>query len=147
MVIFERVKYVHWMIRLIIICFCLCLFISCSDLIEIGDSQINVEHLYTKWFNSYEEEADDGEIYRPEGYKEYSGSRYRRTYTFEEDGKCKWLVFSPRDAHYEMICFWNYDQRDKIISIRTESGKEILKLKIIELKKDLLKIQTQAIIN
>jgi hypothetical protein len=134
-------------IRLIFICLYLCLFISCSDNIEPGDSQISIEHLYNKWYDSYEENSDFGEIYRPEGYKEFQASKYRRTYTFELNGKCKWLVLSPYDAHYETNSFWDYDQKQNVISIKSESGKEIRRLKILELKKDLLRIETQEITN
>lgn len=139
---FDSIKYFQLMKGLLFISFCLCLFISCSNTTETGYSQAGAGFLNTKWINSYEESASDGEIYRPDGYKDFPAGRYRRTYTFEADGKCKYLVLSPVDAHYEVIGKWSFDQDQNLILIRGESDKEILSLRIVELKKNLLKIQT-----
>ncbi len=119
--------------------------LSCSDAIEESSPKFNLNFIYTTWFHSYEEQALDGEIYRPYWFKDFTPSRYRRTFKFTTDGKCKVLMLAPTDAHYELSCNWQYDELESAIYISSESGKGIYRLKIIELTGELLKLQTESL--
>jgi len=112
-----------------------------SELSEDLDSQ----DLYQSWLHSWEEEqeADTIRIYRPSNYIDFPGGWFRMKYIFYENGECEWLYLAPTDGHYMKPGKWEISCKDnKVILIydTADNLMEPLSFRIIELKKDILRI-------
>ncbi len=112
------------------------LFISCEKDNENQNTQVSF--LKQTWYHPYEE---DYTIYRPNDYKDFPASRYRQSFTFEDNNVCSYSVLSPNDAHYDKKGKWNFNTADNILEIRNLKSRVVYKFKIIELNKDILKVQ------
>ncbi|MFZ6033905.1 MULTISPECIES: hypothetical protein [Melioribacter] len=104
-----------------------------SEAIEIG-------LLFNTWYDSYEEKTDSTDIFRPEGYKEFPPSRFRRRITFNDDGACSWLVLHPADAHYLETGTWKFNGAERLIFVYNNKGEEVHVMKILELNRELLRV-------
>lgn len=104
-----------------------------SEAIEIG-------LLFNTWYDSYEEKTDSTDIFRPEGYKEFPASWFRRTIVFNDDGTCRWLVLDPADRHYFETGAWKFNGAERLIFIYNDKGEEVHILKILELNRELLRV-------
>ncbi len=112
------------------------LLISCEKDNEIQN--IQVSFLKQTWLHSYEESYN---IYRPNDYKDFSPSRYRQSFTFKDNNICSYSVCAPNDAHYDENGKWNLNTDSNILEIRNSKSKVLYKFKIIDLNKNLLKIE------
>ncbi|SMO61689.1 hypothetical protein [Gracilimonas mengyeensis] len=125
--------------------FCSILLFSACSLKTNGDdssTDINLEELTQHWVHSYEEEpqGSDVSVYRPHDYKEFPPSRFRMQYIFEADGYCTWFYLAPDDGHHFRPGKWQLDAQDhKVIII--EQDDEILRYRITELNKEVLRMQ------
>jgi hypothetical protein len=104
-------------------------------------SATDMKLLYNCWTDSREEtkEGDTTLIYRPCDFKEFSPSRYRHRMELKANGEASSLVLAPTDAHYMVPAKWTSDK--DIVTVKDESGKTVLKFKIVALAKDRLEIQ------
>ena len=101
-----------------------------------------LKNLHQSWTHSYEEEKkDSGSIFRPTNYKVFPTSRFRLRMVFFPDGYFLWLYLAPDNRHYLMSGHWTLDPREKdVIHIRGDLGGQS-SFRILELKKDLLRIE------
>lgn len=99
------------------------------------------EALQKEWKHSYEESAAGVDIYRPADYKIFTPSKFRRVYNFKANGKCEYLVLHPADAHYMANGTWNYNPETRYIQIRDEKSEQVVLLEVLEIGKDILKVQ------
>lgn len=116
-----------------------------SDEDSEPSKDFNIQDLYQSWTHSWEEEqeADTIRIYRPSNFKDFPGGWFRMKYVFYENGDCEWLYLHPADAHYMKPGKWKIDPKDsQVIHIYDEADQlvEPLSFRIIELKKDLLRV-------
>ncbi len=105
----------------------------------------DIQDLYQSWTHSWEEEqgTDTIRIYRPSNFKDFPASWFRMKYVFYENGDCEWLYLHPADAHYMKPGKWEISRKDnKVILIydTADNLMEPLSFRIIELKKDILRI-------
>ncbi len=112
------------------------LLISCEKENEVKSSQTSL--LKQTWLHSYEESYD---IYRPSDYKDFPASWYRQSFIFEDNNICLYSVSAPNDAHYGEKGKWKLDTDSNILEIRNQKSEVLYRFKIIELKKDLLKMK------
>ena len=107
-------------------------------------SEIKMQDFYQTWVHSYEENSTDtSDVYRPESYKEFQPSRFRRMYIFEEDGTCQWLVLHPADAHYIESGTWltsGKDNREILLYDANGQYQKSISFRIQTLQKALLEI-------
>lgn len=95
-----------------------------------------------KWMHSQQENTEDGsKIYRPEDYQEWGPSRYRQSYEFFEEGKCKFTWLAPNDLHQMLDGTYKIDKENQVIVIYDSTGKEVHKLEVLLLEKNLLRIK------
>ena len=118
-------------------------FVCCEETINPLESLIDVALLCQEWTHSLEEQnsEESAKIFRPNAYKEFPAIRYREQLSFSQDGKCRYLVLAPNDAHYFQEGTWAFvDRPQNIIKILDPIGHLYKKLQIIELTPDLLKL-------
>ena len=121
--------------------FSLVIVLSCKEKSSTTKPTNDFPELSQSWMNSFEEETDSINIYRPSSYKQYPASRYRDAFTLQSDGKCSYLVLSPTDAHYFVAGTWSVNvSSDTIVELRDTVGGIHYKLKVVELKNDLLRV-------
>lgn len=94
--------------------------------------------LFTKsWSHSWEEQQDSVQIYRPTQGREFPALRYRQEYIFNKDSTASWSALAANDGHYYLNGRWRYDGENQIL-IMDMMGKEVNRLTILELTKDIL---------
>ncbi len=116
------------------------LFISCEK--DNENQNIQISFLKQTWYHSYEEGYT---IYRPNDYKDFPASRYRQSFTFEDNNVCSYSVLSPNDDHYTEKGKWNFNTANNILEIRNLKSRIVYQFKIIELTKDILKVESMQL--
>ncbi|NWF49258.1 MAG: hypothetical protein HXY49_01805 [Ignavibacteriaceae bacterium] len=58
------------------------------DTVEDPNISLEVNKLSKSWLNSFEEQVDSVQVYRPEGSKEFPTASFRKKYFFKVTGKC-----------------------------------------------------------
>jgi hypothetical protein len=113
---------------------------SCAT--QKNTSATDITLLYNCWTDSREEtkEGDTTFIYRPCDFKDFTPSRFRHRMELKQNGEGSSLILAPTDAHYTVPTKWAYDKDQKIVTVKDESGKVILKFKVVALAKDRLEI-------
>ncbi len=115
-------------------------FISCKDKSNPTVAEQGYSNLTKSWTNSFEEQTDSIQIYRPSNYKQFPIARFREIFEFSKDSSCSYLVLSPVDAHYMQIGKWSIISRgNKVIGIFDSSQAVYRKFQLVELKQDLLR--------
>ncbi len=104
-------------------------------------SALPPENLFACWSASYEENIETAKekLYRPCDYN-FPPSRFRQSIVFDKRGTCQVLHVGETDAHYYVDCKWTYDKKKKIVSIADDKGKVKMKIKIVSVDKEKLKI-------
>ena len=124
-------KYLIVIVILQVVLFTHCGYEKVSDLDFIKKS----------WQHSYEEENTSGTLlYRPCDYKEFPPSRFRQYFEFKDNYVCVYLVLSETDGHYTIEGTWKYNESTNIVTITNETD-VVFEFKILELKKNILKIE------
>jgi hypothetical protein len=97
--------------------------------------EIDSELLLNCWVHVYEENPDVySQVYQVcELSEELPPSRFRATYTFLEDGICKYLALSPIDAHYTATGTWEFDKGNRQVKVYDENGDLVITMTIIEI--------------
>ncbi len=98
---------------------------------------------FANWVSSYEENdpAKPEQIYRTAGSKEFPMSRFRPSFEFMKDGKCKWLKLEPNDMQSMADATWSYSKRKQILSITDSQGKLVYKFKLNSIDGQVLKME------
>lgn len=94
-----------------------------------------------EWVHSYEESSGNVEIYRPADYKDFTPSMFRQVYHFKANGQCEYLVLHPADAHYMAKGTWSYWEDTRHLRILNEKGEQVVLFEVLEVAKDILKLQ------
>lgn len=104
-------------------------------------SALPPEAFFACWSASYEEnqETDKEKLFRPCDYN-FPPSRFRQTMVFDKKGTCQVLQIGETDAHYFADCRWTYDKKKKLVNIADDKGKIKMKIKIVSVDKEKLKI-------
>jgi hypothetical protein len=124
-----------------VLLFSLVFILSCKEKSNPAKTTNDLQELVQGWTNSFEEETDSINIYRPSNYKQYPIARYRDGFDLQNDGKCIYMVLSPNDAHYSVAGTWSVNvSSDTIVELRDTVGGVHYKLKVVELKNDLLRV-------
>ena len=124
---------------------CLSLFFllfaaSCKEESNPTEPGRDYSDLIQSWTNSFEEQVDSIQVYRPSDYRQYAIARFRGKYEFLKDGTCNYLVLSPTDAHYMQIGRWTVISRvENVIGVFDSTGAVYRKMRIVELQQDLLR--------
>ena len=94
------------------------------------------------WMHSYEENPsyESPYFFRPCNFKEFPVSRFRQSFEFMENGDCRWLELADNDAHYFENGTWELNEENMTISVKDKKGNTRFDLKLVEIEKDLLKI-------
>lgn len=117
--------------------YCLLFFVlvswSCSNEDHVNDAALGC------WTSSYEEENDNGLVYRPCDYKEFPVSWFRMTFDLSQDGTCEYLWLSPVDAHVMLRGTWSIS--DETLRIFDDNGDVYFQAKILSMSNDLLMLE------
>ena len=124
--------------------FILCMFLitGCNSNEVLVSDTTSTNLLKKQWVHSFEEESDSIQIYRPDNYKEFPAAHYRQKYNLAYDGRCKYLVLSPNDAHYFENGTWAYNENDQVLKICNTFEEVVVKFKVVALTEDLLMMLT-----
>lgn len=131
----------------------LLLFLACSDDSGnpakppiTGPSLTASVDFEQSWTRSFEEEANEPagvQIYRPSDSQQFPAADFRNRYVFERDGNCQWMVLHPADAHYMEPASWKLDSADpNIISIVNQLGVEVVRIRVLELRPDHMRVES-----
>lgn len=104
--------------------------------------------LLKNWVHSFEEQVDrnaDIMIFRPSDSRQFAPSWFRQAYEFMEDGKCRYLVLHPLDAHYMASGTYSFDRENDIILIYSADGQLVQELTILVLNSDELSIKVTQV--
>jgi hypothetical protein len=103
----------------------------------------SLENFSRHWIHSVEEQEslDSSEhIYRPEGFKEFPPSMYRKQYVFGRNGSMQYLWPHPADAHEMRTGSWRLDaQRGDVI--HTQEGDQALTYQVLEVTPEMLRLR------
>jgi len=114
---------------------------ACKEKSNPAKPITEVPELVQAWTNSFEEETDSINVYRPSSYKQFPAARYRDGFNLQSDGKCSYMVLSPNDAHYSVAGTWSVSvSTDTIVELRDTVGSIHYKMKVVESKNDLLRV-------
>jgi hypothetical protein len=120
--------------------FLLIFFASCKDKSNPTVVAQDYSNMTQSWSNSFEEQIDSIQVYRPSNYKQYPAARFREIFEFSKDRSCNYLVLSPVDAHYMQSGKWSIISPDnKVIGIFDSLQTIYRRFQLVELKQDLLK--------
>ncbi len=119
------------------------LFSGCSLNFSATESSvpIKIENLTQHWVHSREEEAenDSVRVFRPDDFKEFPRSWFRKRYIFYEDGTCEWYYLAPNDGHYFRDGTWEFDSDESNV-IHIQEDELTVSFRIIELSSELLRM-------
>ena len=102
-----------------------------------------IEDFSRQWVHSIEEQQsfdDPVQIYRPDGFKEFPPSMYRKRYVFERDGSAQYLWPSPADAHEMRPATWKIDAQKSDV-IHVQEGDQMVSYQVLEVTPDLLRMR------
>ena len=117
--------------------------ISSCDKTQEDEEPIN-DLLLNCWIDSYEENITlDNQLYRPCDFKVFEQSRFRFSFELKENNICEYLALSIVDAHMLVDGTWELNDTKDEVTIFNMDGNFHLKLDIIEIDKDFLKIKVQ----
>ncbi len=103
---------------------------------------IQVSSLEKSWTQSYEEKISENiEIYRPSDYKDFSLSRYRQIFNFDDNNVCNYLVLAANDGHYMETGSWEYNDKTNIIKIFSSNFEMLYEFEVVALTDNLLKLK------
>jgi hypothetical protein len=91
----------------------------------------------TAWVHAFEEDTDDGAVYRPRGSQLPLSRRPRERLELEADGTARIFVQGPDDRYVEQPARW-HDEDSTIVICAREGGKE---LRIVDRSPDRLVVQ------
>ncbi|MBA3662959.1 MAG: hypothetical protein H0W61_01955 [Bacteroidetes bacterium] len=93
------------------------------------------------WAASYEENKENSQekLYRTCDHA-FPPSRFRQSIEFSKNGTCKVLQVGETDAHYIVDCKYTYDKKKKVLDISDVNGKVKMKIKVISITSETLKI-------
>ena len=120
--------------------FFLLLAASCKEKSNPTEPGRDYSYLIQSWTNSFEEQVDSIQVYRPSHYKQYAVARFRGKYEFLKDGICNYVVLSPTDAHYMEVGRWSILSRDEnMVGVFDTAGALYRKMRILELQQEFLR--------
>lgn len=94
------------------------------------------------WVNAFEEESqDDIMIFRPCLTHTFPVSRYRNTFTLNENNEVEYSVLAPNDAHTTEEGKWSYDPQTKKLRFVNAENIVVSEYEVLELKEDLLRLR------
>lgn len=109
----------------------------------IQTNKVDQPKLIGCWVDSIDEYQADSEIkiFRPCNFKVFPKNRYKLE--LKAKSLCSWLYLAPNDAHYMVNGTWTYDNDTKILKIFDGSVSIIKQFKLVEVEKDMLKMEVQ----
>lgn len=90
------------------------------------------------WVHSHEEGDRSIIIWRKAGSRQFPSSRFRRTVSFYNNGKCQFLSLEPNDTHQRKSCSWDFDPANNKLVIREATGQIAGSYQLNSLTQDLL---------
>ncbi|WP_114778470.1 hypothetical protein [Botryobacter ruber] len=117
----------------------ICLFLVANTCKE---RKLEKKLLQKTWLHSFEEDADDILVYRPNTY-DFPPSRGRTGFSLEPNGVVKEYVIAPTDGLEEHEGRWEHADH-KLLHIHFNPKDKIMKdysLEIVELEDDVLKVK------
>ena len=96
--------------------------------------------LCQRWFHSFEEDTEDGRVYRPASFK-FPRSRGRTGFELKADGTCVYIAIGRGDVPKEVPGNWSLEEKARpILHLRLSSG-EIFTILVISVRRDRLVMQ------
>ena len=94
------------------------------------------------WTNAFEEEGPDNvRIFRPCLTHTFPVTRYRNTFTLNENSVAEYSVLAPNDAHTTNKGSWSYDPQTKKLLISTKEKAVVHEYEVLEINEDLLRLK------
>ncbi|MGH8001668.1 MAG: hypothetical protein ACREPR_20145 [Brasilonema sp.] len=96
--------------------------------------------IFKSWIHSYEEDAQDLRVYRPEGFQ-FPPARFREKLNFKENGEFILTVPADTDGDKEILGTWESSVQDKILVQFPNWEIEGFILHIISIEEEVLKVR------
>lgn len=118
--------------------------ISTNAIAQSKIKKLPAEFYNVKWISSNEENdaTKDYMTFRREGSKEFPISRFRASYSFSNDGNCKWLKLEPNDLQNMVDGKFEFSRRKQTIKIMDANGLVVQTFKVVGVEKDVLKLKS-----
>lgn len=123
------------------------LFIICLAVIQILSMGCNEpvhnimsSLIYNHWIHSYEEDINEIQVFRHDGYR-FPPSRGRERLIIKEDGEFLQINIDPTDRKKANIGSWKLIKEDQMEVYFENNSKQSFIIEFVEVNQDLIKIR------
>ena len=94
-----------------------------------------------RWVHAFEEDTDEGEVYRPDDENVPLSRRPREAFELNQDGTARVFMPAPDDRMTPTEAAWSEDGNDVVLRVPAASGRSSAQLRIVKAAPDRLLVK------